>query len=95
MPLGNLRQLRKTLQLAIANAPEKVIREDIYSALPSLRGRAPTPCPKCANSPVRAESCVSIQRTWLKTGQNVSLVARRLGVSHNTVYKHIEKNEAS
>lgn len=92
---GNLRQLRKTLQLAIANAPEKVIREDIYSALPSLRGRAPTPCPKCANSPVRAESCVSIQRTWLKTGQNVSLVARRLGVSRNTVYKHIEKNDAS
>ena len=90
---GNLRQLRKTLQLAIANAPETVIREDINSALPSSRGRAPTPCPKCANSPVRAESCVSIQKTWLKTGQNVSLVARRLGVSRNTVYKHIEKQD--
>ena len=53
----------------------------------------PTPCPKCANSPVRAESCVSIQKTWLKTGQNVSLVVRRLGVSRNTVYKHIEKQD--
>ena len=34
---GNLRQLRKTLQLAIANAPETVIREDINSSLPSSR----------------------------------------------------------
>ena len=43
--LGNLRQLRKTLQLAKENVPETVIREDINGSLPSSRGRATTPLP--------------------------------------------------
>ena len=41
-------------------------------------------------SPVRAETCIMIQRSWGETGGNVSLVARRLGVSRNTVYKHVK-----
>lgn len=86
---GNLRQLRKTIKMAIANAGETVIREDIASAMPASRVQSLTPCAKCVGSPVRAESCVSIRTTWLETGQNVSLVARRLGVSRNTVYKHV------
>jgi transcriptional regulator of acetoin/glycerol metabolism len=88
---GNLRQLRSKLQLVTANAPETVIREDINSALASSSGRAPTPCPKCANSPVRAESCVSILKTWLKTVQKVSHFARRLDLSRITVFKYIAK----
>ena len=30
-----------------------------------------------------------IQRAWSEAGGNVSMVARRLGISRNTVYKHI------
>jgi transcriptional regulator of acetoin/glycerol metabolism len=37
------------------------------------------------------ETCVLIKKTWVETGGNVSLVARRLGISRNTVYKHLEK----
>lgn len=69
MPLGNLRQLRKTLQLAIANAPEKVVREDIYSALPSLRGRAPPPALN-ALTRLSAPKAVSVSRELgLKQGR--------------------------
>ena len=40
---------------------------------------------------VRGESCVMIKQSWKETGGNVSLVARRLGVSRNTVYKHVRE----
>ena len=36
------------------------------------------------------ESCLLVKKTWLETGKNVSLVARRLGLSRTTVYKHIK-----
>jgi len=91
---GNIKQLRRALQLAVANADEMVIREDIQIVLASLGGVSIAPCPKCVNSPVRMETCVMIKKTWAETGGNVSLVARRLGVSRNTVYKHLENTDA-
>ena len=33
---------------------------------------------------------VLIQKTWMDSGGNSSLVARRLGVSRTTIYKHIK-----
>ncbi|MGB0170145.1 MAG: helix-turn-helix domain-containing protein [Paracoccaceae bacterium] len=39
---------------------------------------------------MRKESCVLIQKTWMDSGGNISLVARRLGVSRTTIYKHIK-----
>jgi transcriptional regulator of acetoin/glycerol metabolism len=48
-------------------------------------------CPQCNGSPVPEETCVMIKRSWKETGGNVSLVARRLGVSRNTVYKHVRE----
>jgi transcriptional regulator of acetoin/glycerol metabolism len=48
------------------------------------------PCAPCAQSPMRKESCVLIQKTWMDSGGNISLVARRLGVSRTTIYKHIK-----
>ena len=88
---GNIKQLRHALQLAVAKSDELVIREDIQVILASLGGVSVLPCPKCTASPVRMETCVLIKKTWLETGGNVSLVARRLGISRNTVYKHLEK----
>ena len=49
------------------------------------------PCAQCNGSPVREESCVMIKRSWKETGGNVSLVAQRLGVSGNTVHKHVRE----
>lgn len=88
---GNLRQLRKVLRQAITNSESKVIRGDIRDVLAIEDSDIGTGCPSCANSPVRTESCIMIQKTWQETNGNVSLVARRLGISRNTVYKHIKQ----
>ena len=88
---GNLKQLRKTIQHAVAQATGKVIRQDIRNVLQSFARDGITPCPQCIGSPVREETCIMIRRTWKETGGNVSLVARRLGVSRNTVYKHVRE----
>lgn len=86
---GNIRQMRKALQLAITKSDVNVIRQEIQNYLVSFTGNTISPCEKCTNSPVRIETCVLIKKTWLDCGGNVSLVARRLRVSRNTVYKHI------
>ena len=88
---GNLKQLRKTIQHALAQASGKVIRQDIHNVLQSFARDGITACPQCIGSPVREETCIMIRRTWQETGGNVSLVARRLGVSRNTVYKHVHE----
>lgn len=88
---GNLRQLRRTLQQAVARAQNKVIRQEIQNVLWSKTRDALAPCEQCVTSPMRAESCVMIKKTWQDTGGNVSLVARRLGLSRNTVYKHVRE----
>jgi len=88
---GHLKQLRKTIQHAVAQSTSKVIRQDIKNVLQSFARDGMTPCPQCNGSPVREETCVMIKRSWKETGGNVSLVARRLGVSRNTVYKHVRK----
>jgi ActR/RegA family two-component response regulator len=62
----------------------------ISEVLSALTDDGLQPCPHCVGSPVRAETCIMIQRSWEETGHNVSLVARRLGVSRNTVYKHVK-----
>ena len=86
---GNLRQLRKVLRQAVARSDKKVIRSEIGDILSHTSMAGLTPCPACIGSPARSENCILIQKTWRDTGGNVSLVARRLGISRNTVYKHI------
>ncbi|MDA7551537.1 sigma-54-dependent Fis family transcriptional regulator, partial [Rhodobacteraceae bacterium] len=86
---GNFTQLKKTIKQAVSVSNGKVIRQEIQEALNSFIEDGVKPCPNCIGSPVREETCIMIQRCWNETGGNVSLVARRLGVSRNTVYKHI------
>ena len=87
---GNFSELKKVIRLAISQSPGKVIRHEISEALSAFTDDGLQPCPHCVGSPVRAETCIMIQRSWEETGGNVSLVARRLGVSRNTVYKHVK-----
>ena len=88
---GNFIQLKKTIRHAVANSTGKVIRQEIQEVLKSFIEDGIKPCPHCVGSPMREETCIMIQRCWTETGGNVSLVARRLGVSRNTVYKHVPK----
>ena len=86
---GNFSQLKKVIRLAISQATGSVIRQEIKKVMQTFNEDAFQPCTHCNDSAVRAETCIMIQRTWAETGGNVSLVARRLGISRNTVYKHV------
>jgi transcriptional regulator of acetoin/glycerol metabolism len=87
---GNFSQLKKVIRLAVSQSSERIIRQEITEALSSFVNDGLQPCTNCHGSPVRSETCIMIQRTWSDTGGNVSLVSRRLGVSRNTVYKHVK-----
>ena len=87
---GNIRQLRKVLRVLIANTEGQVILNAVIQTDQNLSGSEITPCECCSQSSVRKESCLLVKKTWLETGKNVSLVARRLGLSRTTVYKHIK-----
>jgi transcriptional regulator of acetoin/glycerol metabolism len=86
---GQVKQLKRTIQMLIANAEGPIIRAEAISGGTQLKSEELTPCMACSYSPVRNESCVLIKKTWLETGGNVSLVSRRLGVSRTTIYKHL------
>jgi len=87
---GNITQLRKVLRLAIVKSGTKVIRDEIRNVLTFSNGDAVSSCDKCASSAMKMETCILIKKTWIDAGRNVSLASRRLGVSRNTIYKHIE-----
>ena len=88
---GNFMQLKKAIRHAVSVSTGKVIRQEIKDVLNSFIDDGIKPCPRCIGSPVKEEACIMIQRCWNETGGNVSLVARRLGISRNTVYKHVRK----
>ena len=90
---GNFSQLKKVIRLAVSQSSERIIRQEITEALSSFVNDGLQPCTNCHGSPVRSETCIMIQRTWSDTGGNVSLVSRRLGVSRNTVYKHVKNTQ--
>lgn len=87
---GNITQLRKVLRLAVVKSETKVIRDEIRNVLMFSNDDTIIPCGKCTTSAMKMETCIMIKKTWLDAGRNVSLAARRLGISRNTVYKHIE-----
>lgn len=89
---GNFLQLKKAIRRAVSASTGNVIRQEVQDALKSFVEEGVKPCPSCIGSPVKEETCIMIQRCWNETGGNVSLVARRLGVSRNTVYKHVRKS---
>ena len=87
---GHIRQLKKMLQVLVANSATTIIRPEAIEGEQNMSGSEIIPCAPCAQSPMRKESCVLIQKTWMDSGGNISLVARRLGVSRTTIYKHLK-----
>ena len=86
---GNLKQLRKTIQHGGAGQWQGYQR-DIQNVLQSFARDGITACPQCIGSPV-GRNLHYDQADLKETGGNVSVVARRLGVSRNTVYKHVRE----
>ena len=87
---GHLGQLKKVLRVLVSTSDTHVIRNASIQHDQKLSGVEIGPCDACSNSPIRKENCTLIRKSWLDTGQNISLASRRLGVSRNTVYRHIK-----
>ena len=49
-----------------------------------------TPCKNCEDTRIKREKCILIKSTFNET-RNISAVSRKLGVSRNTIYKHLSK----
>ena len=92
---GNLRQLSSVLQIALAMADEQPIRpehlpDDFFADLqPSPATSTVTPhAPQNLGTPCESDLLSQYQAC----GGNISLLARSLGVSRNTLYKRLKEN---
>jgi len=82
-------ELKKLLLQIGTHSQGKVIRDsDVDHAL-AIPGTDPAPCAKCSGHPIRQAKCLEIQRVLAECDGRVSLAARRLGISRNTIYAHI------
>lgn len=78
---------RLLFQLSRRNRTGRITAEKVLELLPHLAVTAEA-CPACLDHPARSEKCLRIRKTVRECGGNISLAARRLGVSRNTIYKH-------
>lgn len=85
---GNVRQLSSVLQVALVMAEQQMIEPEHLPAdfFIDLGQPAPVPAPSVAND---------FGELLQATDGNISQLARRLGVSRNTVYKRLREMKAS
>jgi len=89
-PAGFYDLRRLLLQIGM-QAQRKVIRDiDVDRAL-AITKPNPKPCTKCAGHLIREAKCLEIQRVLAESDGKVSLAARRLRVSRNTIYAHLAR----
>jgi transcriptional regulator of acetoin/glycerol metabolism len=87
---GNLRQLSSVIQVALALADNALIElEHLPSELLEPFGAPQAPVPTVVEVPAQ-----DINALLRATDGNISQVARRLGVSRNTVYKRLREMNA-
>lgn len=83
-------RLTKILLQASEKSSGKIIRtSDFHHLLPEPEGNLIKPCLHCHGSPAKEEKCLIIRKTLNELNGNVSLASRRLGLSRNTIYRHI------
>ena len=84
----NLADLSTDLRLLALRSPGGVIRREHVERHLDL-GQSPEACEACRGNPLREVKCQEIRKVYRQTHANIALAARRLGVSRNTVYKHV------
>ena len=91
---GNLRQLSNVIQVALALADDELIStehlpDDFFADLQmdSQLPQAPLPC----NGKALLHSSEDLNRLLEAVGGNISQLAKRLGVSRNTLYKRLRE----
>ena len=90
---GNLRQVSSVLQVALAMAEEQPIRpehlpDDFFVDLEMEPVETPEPLT------VDLNDAEDLNRQLQAVGGNISHLARRLGVSRNTLYKRLRQLES-
>lgn len=89
---GNIHELRAVLARAeTCCVGDEIDFEDI-DGLPDARTSPVPVCPACAGSAWKEQQCRRIRSLVADQGGSISKVARQLGVSRTTVYKHLEDN---
>ncbi len=80
--------LRRLLfQLSRRDPCGSITAAKVLALLPQLAKTAET-CPDCRGNAKREANCLRIRKALRECDGNISLAARRLGMSRNTVYKH-------
>ena len=87
---GQIKQLKNTIRLMVAKSNGLTLHAELIEGDQNFNLDKVVPCFSCAKSPIKKENCILIKKTFLDSGKNISLVSRRLGVSRNTIYKHIK-----
>ncbi|WP_205420451.1 helix-turn-helix domain-containing protein, partial [Pseudomonas coronafaciens] len=91
---GNLRQLNSVIQVALALADEQPISAEHLPEDFLLDARADEECSDLAStqeSAVRLHSTPDLGQLFQAAGGNISQLAKRLGVSRNTLYKRLRE----
>lgn len=78
---------RMLFRLSRRNRTGIITADRVRDLLPHLALAADI-CPACRGHPTRETNCLRIRKSVRECDGNISLAARRLGVSRNTVYKH-------
>ncbi len=82
-------KLSKILLQASEKKTGKVIRpQDMRFLSAGQNGDKLVPCVHCTGFPTKEEKCLTIRKTLRDLNGNISLTARRLNISRNTVYRH-------
>ena len=84
---GNIRELKATLQRAIARRDHDIIDENAFDTHPPKATE--DACAACRSHPLEKRRCTEIRTVYAKQRNNVAQTARLLGVSRTTVYKHL------
>lgn len=87
---GNIHELRGVLARAETRCSGDVIGVNDVDGLLGGRASHEPVCPACAGSTWKEQQCRRIRSLVASEGGSISKVARQLGVSRTTIYKHLE-----
>ncbi len=87
---GNIHELRGVLARAETRCSGDELDVDDLDGLPDCRPTREPVCPACAGSAWKEQQCRAIRGLVATDGGSISKVARQLGVSRTTIYKHLQ-----